>query len=191
MKNRASKKLCNSSKPSSGKMEKSEGYPLEQIATIKQKKLDEAEKVLREKKKALELEQEKLIAAQKDRDEVKDHRMAKLTQLREKMDAGDPSDKIQQMRYYLKTVDEKLKAKEIKVKEHQKLVDNATTAVENARQDLIKKQQAVEKMQIHRKEWEKEIKAIADYKEGVDSDEIGSSLHQRRQQATKKKKPHH
>lgn len=172
-------------------MEKSEGYPLEQIATIKQKKLDEAEKVLREKKKALELEQEKLIAAQKDRDEVKDHRMAKLTQLREKMDAGDPSDKIQQMRYYLKTVDEKLKAKEIKVKEHQKLVDNATTAVENARQDLIKKQQAVEKMQIHRKEWEKEIKAIADYKEGVDSDEIGSSLHQRRQQATKKKKPHH
>ncbi len=162
-------------------------YPLEQIAIIKQKKFDEAEKVLREKKKALELEEEKLIAVEKERDEVKDHRFAKLTQLREKMDEGAPSDKIQQMRYYLKIVDEKLKLKEVKVKEHQKLVENAKQQVENARADLLKKQQDVEKMQIHRKEWEKEVKAIAEHKEGVESDEMGSSLHQRRKQASKKK----
>lgn len=177
-------------------MEDAQGYPLEQIAIIKQKKLDEAEKVLREKKLALEKEQEKLLEVEKQRDEVKSHRLAKLTQLREKMDAGDPSDKIQQMRYYMKVVDEKLKVKELKVKEHLKLVEAAKNQVEIARANLIKKQQDVEKMQMHRKEWEKEMKAIAEQKEGIESDEMGAGMHHRRQQSTKKssqhnkKKPH-
>ncbi len=80
-------------------------YPLEQVATIKQKKLDEAEKVLRDKKLALEKEEEKLKVVEKERDEVKEHRIANLTQIRENMDEGAPSDKIQQMRSYLKIVD--------------------------------------------------------------------------------------
>jgi flagellar export protein FliJ len=155
-------------------------YPLEQVAIIKQKKLDEAERTLREKKKALEREEEKLAAVEKERNEIKDHRFAKLTQLREKMDEGAPTDKIQQMRHYLKVVDEKLKAKEIKVKEQQKQVDAAKQQVEAARQDLIKKQQDVEKIQMHREEWEKEMRAIAEHKESIETDEMGSVLHHRR-----------
>lgn len=165
-------------------------YPLEQIAIIKQKKLDEAEKALREKKKALEREQEKLAAVEKERDEVKDHRFAKLTQLREKMDEGAPSDKIQQMRNYLKVVDEKLKSKEIRVKEQQKHVETAKQQVEAARNDLIKKQQDVEKMQMHRKEWEKEMHTLAEQKEAVETDEMGAVLHQRRQISSKKTHRH-
>jgi flagellar biosynthesis chaperone FliJ len=170
--------------------ESSQHYPLEQIAIIKQKKLDEAERVLREKKKALEREEEKLAAVEKERNEVKDHRFAKLTQLREKMDEGAPSDKIQQMRYYLKVVDEKLKAKEIKVKEQQKHVETAKQQVEAARNDLVKKQQDVEKIQTHRKEWEKEMHALAEHKESIETDEIGAVLHHRRQVAHKKAHPH-
>ena len=166
--------------------ESSTQYPLEQVAIIKQKKLDEAERVLREKKKILEQELEKLAAVEKERDEVKDHRFAKLTQLRAKMDEGAPSDKIQQMRYYLKVVDEKLKTKELKVKEQHKHVETAKQNVENARNDLVKKQQAVEKMQMHRKEWEKEMHALAEHKEAVETDEMGSVLHQRRQITSKK-----
>ncbi len=162
-----------------------EEYPLEQIAIIKQKKLEEAEKTLREKKNALEKEQEKLAAAEKERDEVKDHRFAKLTQLREKMDEGAPTDKIQQMRQYLKVVDEKLRAKEHKVKEQQKSVDAAKHQVELARADLVKKQQAVEKMSMHRKEWEKEMKAIEERKEAVETDEMGSILHVRKKHKKK------
>jgi flagellar biosynthesis chaperone FliJ len=161
-------------------MEESSHYPLEQIAIIKQKKLDEAERVLREKKKALEKEEEKLAAVEKERNEVKDHRFAKLTQLREKMDEGAPSDKIQQMRNYLKVVDEKLKSKEIKVKEQQKQVETAKQQVEVARNDLVKKQQDVEKMQTHRKEWEKEMHALAEHKETLETDEMGAVLHHRR-----------
>lgn len=170
--------------------ESSLNYPLEQIAIIKQKKLDEAEKTLRERKKVLEREEEKLVVVEKERDEVKDHRFAKLTQLREKMDEGAPSDKIQQMRYYLKVVDEKLKAKELKVKEQQKHVETAKQQVEIARSDLVKKQQDVEKMQMHRKEWEKEMHALAEQKETMETDEMGAVLHQRRQTAAKKTHHH-
>ena len=171
-------------------MENPQSYPLEQLTIIKQKKLDEAEKVLREKKLALEKEKEKLLEVEKQRDEVKDHRYAKLTQLREKMDAGEGSNKIQQMRYYLKVVDEKLKVKEKKVQEHIKLVATATAHVETARADLLKKQQDVEKMQLHRKEWEKEKKALREQKEGIESDEMGSGMHHRLQQAAKKASSH-
>jgi hypothetical protein len=167
-------------------MEESQGYPLEQVALIKQKKLDEAEKVLREKKKALEKEEEKLIAVQKERNEVKEHRFAKLTQLREKMDEGAPSDKIQQMRHYLKVVDEKLKLKEIKVKDQQKAVDAAKQQVEIARTDLIRRQQDVEKMKTHRKEWEKEMKIIAEHKDNIETDEMGTIIHERHRKAAKK-----
>ena len=168
-------------------MEDAKGYPLEQVAIIKQKKLDEAEKVLREKKKILEREEQKLAEVEKERDEVKSHRIAKLEQLREKMDEGAPSLKIQQMRQYLKVVDEKLKLKEQKVKEQLRIVENAKAQVEIARTDLIKKQHDVEKLLMHRKEWEKEMKVIEEHKEALESDEMGANLHQRRRAQSKKK----
>jgi len=159
-------------------------YPLEQLVLIKQKKLDEAEKLLQEKKQALEKEQEKLLAVEKERDKVKDHRLAKLTQLREKLDAGTSTDKIQQMKQYLKVVDEELKQKEHKVKEQQKHVDQATEQVEAARQDMFKKQQAVEKLKLHKKDWDKEMLAEMQREEDREGDEIGSAMH------TIKKKHH-
>jgi flagellar biosynthesis chaperone FliJ len=155
-------------------------YPLEQLATIKQKKLEEAERVLQEKKKALEKEKEKLTSLEKERDKAKDHRLAKLTQLREKLDAGTATDKIQQMKHYMKVVDEQLKQREFKVKEQQKLTDAASALVDTARKEVVKKHQEVEKLRLHRLEWEKEMKTLLEYKEGVESDEIGSAMHSRR-----------
>ncbi|MBS0620225.1 MAG: flagellar FliJ family protein [Verrucomicrobia bacterium] len=165
-------------------------YPLEQIGTIKQKKLDEAERLLRDKKKALEKEEEKLKIVEKERDEVKNHRHAKLTQLRASMDEGAPPTKIQQMRAYLKVVDEKLKLKEQKVKEQQKAVEAALKQVEIARADMLKKQQDVEKIKMHREEWDKEIRAIEVQKEGTETDEIGSVLHHRKKTSSPKKREH-
>jgi flagellar biosynthesis chaperone FliJ len=168
-------------------MSHSHSYPLEQLAIIKQKKLEEAEKVLKEKKEALIKEEEKLLAVEKERDKVKEHRQAKLQQLREKLDAGTSTDKIQQMKYYMKVVDEKLKTKELKVKEQQKHVENAQKQVELARQEYLKKQQDVEKLRLHREEWEKEMKAILEHLEGVESDELGSAMHARRKSRHPKK----
>lgn len=158
-------------------MKQNSKYPLAQVASIKKRRLDEAEKILKEKKQILAKEEEKLLLLKQKRDEVKEHKMAKLTQLREKLDEGTTSDKIQEMRQYLKIVDEKLKTEEAKVKEQKKQVDLAEKQVDLARQDLFKKQKDVEKLGLHHKEWEKEIAHELARQAGIETDELGSSMH--------------
>lgn len=161
-------------------------YPLEQLVLIKQKKLEEAERLLEEKKRALDKEEEKLLLVEKERDKVKSHRMAKLTQLRKELDEGTTSDKIEQGKRYLKIVDEQLVQKQAKVKEQQKQVVFAKSQLEEARQNLFKRQQAVEKLKMHRKEWDKESKIIEEHKESLEGDEIGSAMHSLRKKHHRK-----
>jgi flagellar biosynthesis chaperone FliJ len=162
-------------------------YPLAQLAVIKGKKLEEAERTLRDKKEALLQEENKLRAVEQERNVVREHKHAKLNQLREVLDSGTTSTKVQQMKQYLKVVDEQLRQKESKVAEQKKRVDAAAHAVESARQDLFKKQRDVEKLQIHRKEWDKEMKAVEEHKEAVEADELGSAMHTRK----KRMRPSH
>jgi flagellar biosynthesis chaperone FliJ len=164
-------------------------YPLEQLAIIKQKKLEEAEKLLREKKEILEKESKKLKSLEEERDKVKEHKDAKLTQLREALDQETTTDKIQQMRQYLKVVVDELKKKDIKVKEQEKQVQTAKNEVDLARTNLVKKQQDVEKLVEHRKDWQKEKYAEEEHKESIESDEIGSAKYiLKRHEAKKRKK---
>lgn len=165
-------------------------YPLEQLETIKKKKLEDAEKNLRDKKQLLIKEQEKLAELEKERDKVKEHRMAKLTQLRENLDAGTSTDKLQQMKQYLKVVDEQLKQKEHKVKEQQKQVDAAEKQVEAARQEVFKRHQDVEKMRLHHEEWNKQEQAEELRKEGIEGDELGSAMHTLRKREKTAKNAH-
>jgi flagellar biosynthesis chaperone FliJ len=157
-----------------------EKYPLEQLALIKQRKLDEAEKILKERKAFLAREEEKLQVVEAERDKVKTHKIAKLTQLRNELDSGSTSDKIQQMKEYLKIVDEELRQKEFKVSEQAKKVAEAAKQVEIARQNLLKKQHDVEKLKIHRKEWEAQMRLELGRKEAIEEDEIGSVRHVRK-----------
>jgi len=71
----------------------------------------------------------------------------------------------------------KLGLKEKKVEEQIKVVKEAEEAVEMARKDMIKKQHDVEKMKTHRKEWEKEMRALEVHQEGIETDELGTSMH--------------
>lgn len=161
-------------------------YPLEQLALIKQKKLEESEKQLKMKKEALQKEEEKLLSIEKERDTVKIHRHDKLTQLRETLDAGTSTDKIQQMKTYLKIVDEQLKAEEQKVLNQKKQVTAAEAQVETARQDFIKRTREVEKLRLHRLEWDQEQKKIEAQLESLENDELGSSMHVRKKSRPKK-----
>ncbi len=167
-------------------MEEKQKYPLEQLQFIKKKKLDEAEKVLREKKALLIKEEEKLKALEKERDKVKAHKEEKLNQLREALDAGEKTTKIQQMKLYLKEVQEELKTHETKVKEQKKKVEAAEKEVEIARANYIKKLQDVEKLKEHEKEWKKEKLAELEYRESLEADEIGTARHIAKKQKKKR-----
>ena len=107
-------------------------YPLQQLMEIKKNRFDQAVKTLEEKKAILEKAYEKLFDLTQERDQVKEHRAAKLQQLRESLDEGTTTDKIQQKKAYLKIVDEKLADKEKKVVEQQKQVDIAQKQVDAA-----------------------------------------------------------
>jgi hypothetical protein len=152
-------------------------YPLKQIIEVKQRRVEDAEKVVKEKQLVLIKEQQKLEEREAERDKVKAHKKAKLDQLRETMDQGTTSPKIQQMKVYLKLVDEKLKIEEKKVKDQKEQVVLAEKNLEQAKLDLQRKRQEVDKLLTHRKDWEKEMRKELEIIEGREQDELGSIIH--------------
>lgn len=152
-------------------------YPLKQVLEVKQKRVTEAEKVVQEKKIALEKEQEKLAQREAERDKVKNHKLDKLKQLRDTLDHESTSPKIQQMKVYLKIVDEKLLIEEKKVKDQQEQVKLAEKNLEQAREELRRKRQEVDKLLTHKKDWEKETRKELEIIEGREQDELGSIIY--------------
>ncbi len=152
-------------------------YPLEQLMVIKKNRFDQAVKTLAAKKALLEKAYEKLYDATQERDQVLEHKTAKLQQLRQSLDEGTTTDKIQQMKTYLKIVDEKLAEKQKKVQELQKQVDLAQKQVDLATDELFQRKKDLEKLELHRQEWEKELRYWVEQKETLEQDEQGSSTH--------------
>jgi cation transport regulator ChaC len=154
-------------------------YPLEQVITIKKNRFDQAVKTLEAKKEILEKAYEKLFDLTQELDEVTKHKKAKLDQIRDSLDMGTSTDKIQQMKVYLKTVDERLLEKKKKVDAQQKVVDAAQAQVDLATDDLFQKKKDLEKLELHKKEWEKESAYILERKEEAEHDEQGSAGYHR------------
>jgi flagellar biosynthesis chaperone FliJ len=152
-------------------------YPLKQVIEVKQRRVEDAEKVVREKQAALEKEKEKLAQREAERDKIKKHYQDKLKQLRDILDAGTTSPKILQMKVYIKVVDEKLKIEEKKVKEQQEQVKVAQKNLDQAKEDLRIKRQEVDKLLSHKKDWEKEMRKEQEIIEGRDQDELGSIIY--------------
>lgn len=158
-------------------MDKSLNYPLEQLVRIKKNRFDQAVKILEEKKALLDKETAKLYDVTKLRDEVLSHKQAKLKQLRESLDEGTTSDKIQQMKAYLKVVDGKLAEKEKKVTEQQKAVDAAQKQVDLATEQVFQRKKDLEKLEMHKTEWRKEKLYETSKKEASEQDEQSSATH--------------
>jgi flagellar biosynthesis chaperone FliJ len=152
-------------------------YPLKQIIEVKQRRVEDAEKIVKEKQVALQKEQDKLAQREAERDKVKEHKKDKLTQLRSTMDEGTTSPKIQQMKVYLKVVDEKLAIEEKKVSDQQEQVKIATKNLETAREELRRKRQEVDKLLTHKIDWEKEMRKEMDIIEGREQDELGTVIY--------------
>lgn len=164
-------------------------YPLEQLMLIKKNRFDQAVKVLEQKKLILEKAFETLYDLTQERDKALAHKQAKLEQLRNELDEGSTTDKIQQMEAYLKIADGQYKDKEKKVVEQQKQVDIAQKQVDIATDELFQRKKDLEKLEIHKKEWEKELKYWTEQKEAVEHDEQGSQTHtlRKRESETRKK----
>jgi hypothetical protein len=153
-------------------------YPLEEIEQIKKKRLEEAEKSLQEKKQFLEKEQKKLDQYTKELELIKQHKIDKIRQMMDEMEKGTTSDQIMIKERYLKVVvEEKLKREHAKVVEQQKEVKKAVDEVEKARVLLEQRRQDVEKLRLHREDWEVEMRRLEAAEENKETDEIGTTIH--------------
>lgn len=152
----------------------SSNYPLEDLLKIKIKRFDQAVKEFEEKTEKLFKEQEKLFDLEKERDEVFTHKMDKLKQLRQALDSGESTHKIQQMKIYMEVVEEKLKLRQKKADAQQVIVDKAEKELEEAKLKLFEKKKELEKIKIHKDEWKIEMKEIEKQIESIEQDEIGA-----------------
>ncbi len=149
-------------------------YPLEQVLEIKIRRVNQAEKVVQEKKEILEKEQKKLRGYQEAYQKVEDHHKVKIDQLREALDAGSPSHKIEQIRVYIKEVKDKMYEEKRKVERQEKQVERATKELEAAQKVLKERRLEVDKLETHKGDWSaKELKELRRL-EAKEQDEIGS-----------------
>jgi hypothetical protein len=151
-------------------------YPLEQVLEVKKKRVEDAEALVKEKTKALEIEQEKLKKREEERDKVKHHYEDKLAQLRHELDTGTTSDKIDQAKVYIKVVQERLKVEEKKVKDQQAQVEAAEKNLELAKNQLRQRQKEQDKIETHKKEWIKDTLKEVAVMQTREEDEIGSTM---------------
>lgn len=157
-------------------------YPLEPVLSIKKDRVDRAEKVVKEKRRLLEIEQEKLRECELARDKVKNHYMQKIRQLREQLDDGTTSDAILKMKAYIKVVAIQLSEEEEKVNKQKESVLAAAKELERAEVELTKRRKEEEKTRLHKEEWMKEALKEEARQEEKEQDEMGQLLHQLRKQ---------
>lgn len=151
-------------------------YPLQQVLEVKERRVEDAERVVRDKQEALEKEKEKLKQVEAERDKVKKLRKDKLQQLRDVLDEGTNSTEVLQMKAYLNVVDDRLKVEEKKVKDQQGQVDVAEKNLELAREQLRQKRQEVDKLLTHRQDWTKEMRKEQEVIEAREQDEMGNII---------------
>lgn len=158
-------------------------YPLAEVMRIKEKRVEDAERNLQDKRNILLKEQEKLKERERERDKVKEHLEDKLLQFRRELDRSTTSPKIQQMKDYMKLVKENLANEEQKVKQQKEQVAIAEDNVEIAKVQVKERRKEVDKLVEHRKDWVKTMMKEIEFEEAKEQDEIGNitySLHQRK-----------
>ena len=136
-----------------------------------------AELNVKEKRRLLEIEQEKLKEREQERDKVKKHLDDKINQLRTTLDEGTTSDKIDQSKLYIKVVQERLAIEEKKVADQQKQVGLAEKNLEIAINQLKERERERDKIITHRKEWTKQTKKELQVLATREEDEIGTIMH--------------
>lgn len=160
---------------------KKKRYPLSQVEEIKKRRLEEAERVLKEKREALDLAEKDLKEKRKALNATKALKLEMIEKYYEEIKQGTTSIMMERHDSYIREVmNVKLAEEKKKVDDQKKVVKEATFALEKAREDRIKKNQELEKIHMHKKEWKKEVKKEESKDESGVSDELGTSMHARK-----------
>ncbi|MBF5050672.1 Uncharacterized protein CLAVI_000287 [Candidatus Clavichlamydia salmonicola] len=160
-------------------------YPLERVLVIKKDRVSKAEKVVKEKLRLLEIEQQKLKKVKAERDGVFSHYQQKITQLRDSLDQGTTSEEVLKMKAYIQVVKIQLAEEEEKVRKQQEFVTKAVREVDRAKKDLQKRRLEEEKTKMHKEGWLKIAKREEELQEEKEQDEMGQLLYELRRRKEK------
>ena len=114
-------------------------YPLAQVLIVKKRRVEDAEKMVKQRIEELEQEKEKLKKCKEERDKVLKHYQDKIDQLRQKFDEGITSPEIIDAKRYIKIVHENLLTEEEKVKKQKEQVEVAEKKLRIGAQRLKEK----------------------------------------------------
>ena len=161
-------------------------YPLQQITDIKKRRLEEAEKILKKKREILQQEENTL---KEKRNLLNASQKAKLDMIEKhyiKIQEGISTVLMDAHNKYIKEVmNVKIDEDRENVKKQKKVVEKAKIDLDNARKDRLQKNQELEKMHIHKKDWKKQVDKELMIQEGVISDEMGMGIHFRNKKRAK------
>ncbi|MDA8773694.1 type III secretion T3S chaperone [Chlamydiia bacterium] len=157
-------------------MERKIVYPLDQVLSVKQKRLEEAEREVSKRKKALEEEEKRLEKCNKERQKVLDHYNEKKAQLIEKLDTGTTPNEIKWINRYLDVVKDKLTEEDKKVNAQKEQVDRANMELQKAKSMWKQRFKELEKMETHKEHWLKDAKMELHKEITKEQDELGSIM---------------
>ena len=162
-------------------------YPLAQIEEIKKRRLEEAEKILREKREALDAAEKDLDEKRKALNATQALKLEMIEKYYEDIKQGTTSLEMERHDNYIREVmNVKLAEEKKKVDDQKKVVKQAAFELEEARKERLKKNQELEKIDLHKKEWTKEAKKAEGIEEAGVSDELGTAMHSRKMRKGKK-----
>lgn len=155
-------------------------YPLQQLLEIKEKRVEDAERILHEKKEALAREEEKLQKC------IERERLAQKT-YDEQLDTfyndfagGTQSHKIKQRKEHLKTLLEQVKIEKEKTKKQREIRNKAEQEKDEAKAILDQRRIDLDKIEEHKKAWTKGDLEEKERLHIIEHDELGAMIHSRR-----------
>ena len=155
-------------------------YPLEQLLEIKEKRVEDAERILNEKKEALQKEEDKLKQCLEKEKEAQQEYDDQLDTFYEDFEGGTKSHKIQQRKEHLKSLLEGVKVAKEKTIKQREVRDAAEVEKDEAKAILDQRRVDLDKIEEHKQVW---VKADLEEKERlhiIEHDELGAMIHSRK-----------
>ncbi len=158
-------------------------YPAEQILGLRQKAVEEAERLLRERRLATERERQKLAKLKEERLEIDRRKAAAQDEFQKRL--GQPGANImmenERLVAYEKRCVVEAAAKDAEIRQQDAEVKRAESREQDAKFELNQRIKELEAIKEHKKEWEKETRRELEEAEERKLEEIGEVMHTTRE----------
>lgn len=157
--------------------EKPNPYPLEEICKVKEERKNRAARVVQEKQRILDAEEQKLQQLQAEYQQQIDYKTNRINDLMDMRDRGEITPSYyKQMMLFTIVLDEKIMTAYKYIEQQRVVIQKAQKAVNDAKAELKLREIEVDKIKEHKKEWVEEEKKRVDEIIEDELDEIGALM---------------